>query len=376
MGKKKILEIVGGEFDTSGSSLMIWKWYENFDLTSLQIDFFCLNQPKDYYSQIIAKNDGKCYVFGPDKGKSLGNKVLQAIALHKIAKENCYDCIHIHISSAKVVLLTYLLCKRYVKKMISHSHNTCVRGSFINRLLHNLCKYLLSNSKIIRVACSKDAAKWLFPPRIIKKQQYIIIKNGIDIPKFAYNNKVRKGMRKELNLEGCFVIGHIGRFVYQKNHSFLIDVFEYIHQKCPNAMLLLIGDGDSYENLTFYIKNKVKHLNLMDNVIFFGNTDKVNELYQAMDCFILPSHYEGLGIVLIEAQAAGLKILCADTIPEEAKITENLKYMSLNLSPEKWADELLSYNEHYERENTFWKIEKAGYNIRISSKIIENLYLS
>ena len=375
MERKSVLEIVGGEFDASGSSVMTWKWYEKINLTKLKIDFYCLTQPRDYYVRFIEKNDGKCYTRKKNKNKFLRDAVWVK-SLRDIVRNNRYDCIHIHISNARVVLMVYLTCRKYTPNIITHSHNTGTDGSFLNNLLHNFCKYLLSYSEMTRVACSEDAARWLFPSRVIKQQQYVVIKYGIDAQRFVYNKIIRNQIREELNLKDRFVIGNVGRFVYQKNHSFLIDIFQQVHQKCPDAVLFLIGDKDSREDLTIDIKNKVESLHLSNDVFFYGNTTRVNELYQAMDCFVMPSRYEGLGIVLIEAQAAGLKTLCSDTIPQEAKATGLIKYMSLNSSPEKWAEEILSYNNHYKRENSSRQIENAGYSIDNSAKQIENLYLS
>lgn len=371
---KKVLEIVLGEFRASGSSVMVWKWYENFDLSNLDVDFFCWIKPEDFYTNIISNNGGTCYFIKPYNNKPM-RIIMRAKLLHKIVKENHYDYIHIHKNNAKTVLGIYLISKKYAR-IIAHSHNTNIRKSVTGKILHIICKYLSTNCKMSRIACSDDAAKWLYPPCILKNHQYEVIKYGIDVQRFLYNELVRDQIRSELDLDNKFVIGHIGRFVYQKNHSFLIDIFQKVHQMCSNAVLLLIGDRDEGEDLTMDIKNKVKALQLTDNVIFYGNSNKVNELYQAMDCFVLPSRFEGLGIVLIEAQAAGLKILCSDTVPREAKVTENLKYMSLNSPPERWAEELLSYNDHYERKNTLRQIEEAGYGLKSSARRIENLYFS
>lgn len=374
MTKKKILEVVGGEFTASGSSVMVWRWYENWDLTNLNIDFLCMNPPEENFVQSIKKNGGKCYVRKNHRSKIL-KTIMTARFLRKIVYKDHYKCIHVHISNALIVLIIYLICRTYVEEILVHSHNTNIGSSHLKKAIHSFCKQLLPCSKITWIACSDDAAKWLFPLKVVKNRQYSVIRYGIDPQKYVYNYSVREHIRKEHNLGNRFVVGHIGRFVYQKNHTFLIDIFQKVCQKCPEATLLLIGDKDAQEDLMPDIRNKVAALNLTDSVIFYGNTAKVNELYQAMDCFVLPSRYEGLGIVLIEAQAAGLKTLCSDTVPKEAKVTDLIKYMSLKSSPEKWAEEILSYNDHYKRKNTSQQIESAEYAISSSAKKIESLYL-
>ena len=174
-----------------------------------------------------------------------------------------------------------------------------------------------------------------------------------------------------MKVDNKFVIGNIGRFSIQKNHEFLLDIFNEVLKKNPNAVLLLIGDGP----LENKIKEKTKNLGIEKSVIFYGTTSSTNKLYQAMDCFVLSSLFEGLPIVLVEAQAAGLKTLCSDAITQEAKITGLLDYLPLSGTQEKWAEKILSYNDRYERKDLFKEVKNAGYDIKQSAKRLEEIYV-
>ena len=173
-------------------------------------------------------------------------------------------------------------------------------------------------------ACSELAGRWLFGDKTFEQGKVTIINNAIDLDKFKYDEKVRKEKRKELNInDDTLVVGHIGRFVAQKNHTFLIDIFSELHKKEKNSILLLIGQGP----LIGEIKQKVETLGISDSVKFLGQRDDVNELYNAMDLFLFPSLYEGLGMVLIEAQANGLPCIASTEVPKNARVSKKISFV-------------------------------------------------
>ena len=204
------------------------------------------------------------------------------------------------------------------------------------------------------------------------KYDYTIVNNGIDTEKFVFDKQVRDKIRTGLKIENKFVVGHIGRFSYQKNHEFLIDIFNEVYKKNSNAVLLLLGCGE----LEKQIREKVHILGLDKAVIFNGTVSNANEFYQAMDCFVLPSHFEGLGIVAVESQASGLKTLCSDVVPKEAQITNLLEFMSLSDTAEAWAEKVLSYDNRYGRRDMSDEIKKSGFDIKYSAKQLEGLYFN
>lgn len=380
MEKVKILEIGPGNFGIGGRSVITWNWYLNWNLKKLQIDFLSCDMAPDNYLNTIKHNGGNFYFIEGFHNQLLISKPIKKfIFAFKVSKLNHYSCVHIHSSNSLETFIYYTAVKPFCRKIFIHSHNMNVDcnsttpnfSAKIKKLLHKICRYLLYGKNITYLACSASAAKWMFPPKILKKNQYSIIKNGIAISNFISSHETRKRIRSELKLENKFVIGHIGRFAYQKNHLFLIEVFNEVYKKNQNSVLLLIGKGELEND----IKQYVQSLGLEDAVYFYGTASNTYELYQGMDCFVFPSHFEGLGIVAIEAQAAGLKTLCADTIPREAKITELLEYMPLSASAKNWAEKILSYNTGYEHKDMSIQVKEFGYDIADSSKQLENLYL-
>lgn len=373
MKKINVLEVGPGDFGRSGLSVIVWSWYENFDHDKISADFISCSEAAPQYTDKIKALGGEFYYIS-EQGL-IARQPAKYSAVKKAAAQKKYDCIHIHTSDA---LEGYVYCaaaKRVCKNVIVHSHSSGIDcGSFkpdaaakVKGILHRICRLLMRGDKITRFACSAPAGEWLFSD----KCGFTVINNGIDTSKFVFNEAVRGKIRGELGLDGKFVVGHIGRFDYQKNHDFLIDIFNEVYKRNKNSVLLLIGEGELKEK----IREKVHGLGLDEAVIFYGLASNANELYQAMDCFVLPSNFEGLGIVVIEAQAAGLKTICSDVVPKEAQITDLLEYMSLLESAEKWADKILTYSESYERADMSEKIENAGFDIKKSAEQLEKLYI-
>lgn len=370
MKKIKVLEIgLLNPFIKGGVESFIWNTYTNYDLDKFQIDFWGINcTSDDKYMQYLNKHHSELFVFYSSKNKVI--KQFEKIKhIKNIVKNNKYDCVHIHAGNAFATFIYYSGVISVSKNIIIHSHSA---GDKIGRkltrrnLLNSFFKHLICGKNIIRLACSESAGKWMYPGNY----KYDIVKNGIDIPKFIYNEQIRKKIRLTLNIDDKFVVGHIGRFSYEKNHEFLIEIFDKIYKKNKNSILLLVGNG----SLEKQIRKKVHNLGLDDAVIFYGTTPNVYELYQAMDCFVLPSYFEGMPIVLIESQTAALKSVCSDTITNEAKITNLLEYMPLSSSAKAWADKILSYNDGYVRKDVSREIEAAGYDIVQSAKQLEKIY--
>lgn len=370
----KVLELGPGDFGKSGLSVIAWNWYREFDKDKICVDFLSCSVPDNNYVEYIHKNGGEFYLIDIEGKNIIQRQIGRFLTSRKTSKKNKYDCIHIHVSEAGEAFAFYAGVKPFCKKIIIHSHNSGVGcesskftiGAKIKVCLHKLCKHLISGKNVVRLACSDLAGKWLYLP----KHDYTIVNNGIDTEKFVFDRQVRDKIRAELKIENKFVVGHIGRFSYQKNHKFLIDIFNEIYKENSNAVLLLLGCGE----LEKQIREKVHALGLDKEVIFYGTVSNANEFYQAMDCFVLPSNFEGLPVVAVEAQAAGLKFLCSDVVTKEAKITELLEFMSLSESAEAWAKKVLSYDNGYDRIDMSDEIKRAGFDIKYSAKQLERLY--
>jgi glycosyltransferase involved in cell wall biosynthesis len=289
--------------------------------------------------------------------------------------DNGYDAVHLHTSFWKSFTLEELAVAKKVPVIIVHSHNSDLGGlsAAANREesleLHERKKAEFSTAFATHFcACSRLAADWLFGSQI-PRDRIKILPNAIDVEKFAFNPEIRAEYRKTLGVEDKFVVGHIGRFEYQKNHDFLIDVFSEVAKQAANAVLLLIGDGDLMPG----IKRKVEKLGLNEKVLFLGKRNDVPELYQAMDTFALTSRFEGLAIVLIEAQCAGLATTTTTTTMPENVITDNIVGLPFDIGA--WVDRMVSISKKgYERRDRSGEVAKAGYSIKEQIHRLEGIY--
>lgn len=293
-----------------------------------------------------------------------------------LIRERKYQAVHIH-ADVSYKLFLYALAAKIggAQKILVHSHSSGVEGRYrnIKKLLQSIFKFFLPLAADEFLACSEKAGKWMYFSFVRKSNNYHVINVCIDTSMYSYNPERRYKVRNQMNLGDTFTIGHVGRFSYPKNHLFLIDIFNEICKKNPKSQLLLIG---TYVGSTFYLdasKEKVKSLGLNDKVKFLGIRRDVPELLQAMDCFLLPSRFEGLPTVGIEAQATGLPCFFSDTITRELGITKLAHFISLNATPDYWAQQILE-ESHIGREDMSKKIKDAGFDIQNEISKLEQLY--
>lgn len=293
-----------------------------------------------------------------------------------------YDVVQFHTSFWTGTMLEDLAKSCGIPKIIVHSHGIGPavsqasseeeydRKSKSYRERHYETRALLTPTTATDFwACSQLAADWLFGDQI-PAGQVKIVPNAIDVCAYSFNQASREKYRRELGLDGCFVIGDVSRIVRHKNHQFLLDVFAKVCSRLENAKLLLVGRGAMEER----IRAQAEDLGVSDRVVLLGNRPDVPQLLQAMDVFCLPSLFEGLGIALVEAQSAGLKCFASDRVPPEAKLTENLEFLPLEV--DRWVEALLSAAKGYERRDMYEEITAAGYNIEQQVKEVERLYLA
>ncbi|MBR3789232.1 MAG: glycosyltransferase family 1 protein, partial [Clostridia bacterium] len=272
----------------------------------------------------IKKNNNKVFVL-PFRNS---NPLKYVIALKKIIKENKYDIVYVHGNSATMAVELISAKLAGCKVRVAHSHNTQCNHMKINKLLMPFFSILYTDC----CACSPEAGKFLFGNR-----ECYVVNNGIYVPKYEFSEEIRDKIRTQLGVENKFVIGHIGRFAYQKNQEFLINILKVVIEKGEDAVLLLVGEGETIE----MVKSTAESLGVADRVIFFGTTDFVNEVVQAMDCFVFPSRFEGLGIVAIEAQASGLSCVASTEVPEKVKINDKTTFLSLESDVTVWASAVI-----------------------------------
>lgn len=351
---------VGMHDKIGGVETFLMNYYRNIDRDKIQFDFINMYDKLCFQDEIVELG-GKIYNVPNVKKKPI--KYYKELV--KIIKENKYNIVHVNMLSMANILPIIAAKRAKAKKIIIHSHNTSTPHGMIRKILDKINKKIGIACATNLCACSEHAGAWMFG----QKKEFTIINNAIELEKYSFDEKKREKIRKKLKIKNNFVIGHIGRFSEQKNHEFIIKIFSEVCKVNDNARLLLIGEGELEEQ----IKNMVKKMHIEDKVIFAGTTNQVEEYLHAMDVFLLPSKFEGLGIVAIEAQAAGLKVVCSNEVPVEAKITENIVFLPLNTEIKEWLKEIQNSNLSYmERKKITFK--NNDYDIHKEAEKLEIYY--
>lgn len=357
---KRILHL-SGTMNMGGQETLIMNLYRNIDRSKIQFDFVINTEEKCFYDDEIEKLGGKIY-----RIPRITHPIKHWKALTKVLKENNYDVIHRHTCSQVVFidLLIAKICK--VKTRIIHSHSENVDKKYEH--LYKIFTPFINMFSNVKYACSENAAKWLYGN---KYKEANIIYNGIDLNKFTFDENIRKKIRYEYKIsDSTKVYGNVGRLSYVKNHSFLLDVFKEILKKEPDSLLILCGDGELRQSL----EEKAKNLKIFDNIIFTGIRKDANQIYQAMDALIFTSLFEGLPIVLVEAQASGLPCFFKDaTITKTARISEKLYHFNENDDAKTWADTILSTNINIDRKINKKAFEK--FDIDYTTNQLLEVYL-
>ncbi len=366
----KVLQI-GMTHNWGGLETYLMQQYNNIDKSKVTYDFVNITSEKEIVFSDEIRNNGSEIFQTCSRHKNPMKHYWQWInILRTHGKE--YRAIVLNSNSLEYVFPIFIAMFFGIPIRVIHSHNAGFERKigFVRKLLIRFNKILLKLSATNYFACSQKAGEWMFD----KDTKFDIIHNAIAVENFVFNKEIRIALRRELNIENSFILGHVGRFTYQKNHEFLIRVFNEILKRKSNAKLMLIGDfsgDDSYWNSA---KKLVKELGIEGKVLFLGLRKDVPQLMQAMDCFILPSKFEGLGIVGIEAQASGLPCFFANTITEELGITDLAHYISLHETPKVWAERVCG-DAVVERVDMSEQVKKAGYDIKEEIRKIEEFYL-
>lgn len=361
----RVLQVLGG-LNLGGAETMIMNLYRRIDRTKIQFDFIIHLSGKQAYEDEVLSMGGIIYRFPEFNGKNL---ISQRRVWDSFFKEHPeYKIIHSHVRSYASIYLP--IAKKYGLKTIIHSHSTS-NGKGISSMVKAVMQYPLRFQADYYMACSDKAGKWLFGDRVIRTNKYMMVPNAIDAVKFEFNQTKREQVRHDLGVDNKYVIGHVGRLTEPKNHDFLIDVFYKMKANRNDLVLLLVGDG----NLRNSIENKIEKLGINDSVVLVGSRSNTYDYYQAMDLFVFPSLWEGLGIAVIEAQAAGLYCVVSERIPEEVDIGADLiKTLNLSDGVTAWAHAINSIKiEH--REGKFDLVKRAGFDISDNAKKIEEFYL-
>lgn len=352
--------------DRGGAETLIMNIYRAIDRTKVQFDFLLHNPEKTAYEDEIASLGGRIFRLP----RFLGfNKFSYDRSLRAFLIEHPeYHIIHDHLMDSADE--TFSVAKKLGRITIAHSHTAQTYSSlpdiirfFFRRNLYKTADY--------RFACSKEAGDWLYR----KKADYIVLNNGIDTERFRFSEEIRSRKRKELGIAPeTFLITNIGRMVGQKNQKRLLDIFALYHDTDKDSKLAVIGTGPLENEL----KEKAGEKGLADDVLFLGSHSDVNEILMASDLFLFPSLCEGLGIVLVEAEATGLKCIFSSNIPEEVDLIPSLMTrVSLESSDEEWARRIseVKTNKSPKRNEQYLAVRNMGYDIRKSAAFMEDFYL-
>jgi len=367
-----ILYALNGVFHKGGTEAVVLNYYNNIDKEKFHIDFLVHGYENENFhneTHNYLKSKGSRIFYVTPRGKNfLKNKK----EIKKVLKNNHFHIVHSHMDAAGSFFLKEAK-KAAIKVRIAHSHNTenqinkgnVLKDKAYSIILNNARKSITNYGNVF-LSCSKEAGDWLFG-----NKPYKVINNGIDISKYVYSESIRKEYREQLGISDKIVIGHVGRFCYQKNQELLINMFNELNKKNDKYFLIMIGEGETKEE----IELKINDLGLNNKILIMNSETKINEVIQAFDIFVLPSRFEGLGIVAIEAQAADLTCLISDNVPNEVKITERIKFIPLTDSPEVWVREIINIENFYERKDKNNEIKLAGYDVKDVIKRVEKIYI-
>lgn len=356
----RVLQVVT-TMNRGGLETMLMNYYRNIDRSKVQFDFIEHRQERSDYDDEIEALGGRIYRVSRliPWSRSYRKELKTLFRAHPE-----YRIVHVHQDCLSAVALQ---CAKEcgVPVRVAHSHNS-TQDKNLKYLFKLFYKRLIPRYATGLFACSMDAGNWMFGGA-----NYQILNNAIPAKQYAFSAEKRSAIRKQLGLSGKFAVGLVGRFSPQKNHLFLLDIFRAVVDMEPSAMLLLVGDGELRE----VIKKRIEQLGLRDKVIMTGIRTDISALLQAMDVFVMPSHYEGLSLAVVEAQAAGLPCFISDKVPIECKMTDLVQQLSLSDPAEVWARAIL-YTKGAERRDTYREIAAAGFDIESNAESLQEFYLS
>lgn len=354
-----------------GAETMVMNYYRTIDKNKIQFDFMVHRQERGAYDDEIEAMGGRIFRMCPIYPQNLFR--YQQMLKKFFDNHPEYQILHSHMSE-----LGYFAFKEAIKHNVpvrichAHSSPNFKIESFKEKLKVLPREILARGMRKLSTdffVCSKIAGDWLFGKK--NENKFIMMNNAVNASSFAYDKKTADKIKSEMKWKNKIVVGHVGRLIIPKNHTFLIDIFQQFHVKHPQSILVLVGDGDQRENIC----NKIKKLNLEDSIILLGFRSDTANLYKAFDIFVFPSLYEGLPVSLVEAQSAGLSCIVSDTISTQAQILSNYSILSLKDSPEIWVNEMEKHL-HDKRENTIVNIKKAKFDIYSNVEWLTNFYLN
>ncbi len=361
----RVLQVLPALNFCGGIENYVMNYYRHIDRTKIQFDFVTHTDLECSYKEEILSLGGRIFALPLFRMASLP-KILSEIDTIFAREGSKYSAVHCHMANA--ACFYFWKARKYgIKNLILHSHNSASAG-VLSHIIRNYPLLKLGNMLATqRMACSKLAGEFLFGGAPYKQ-----INNAIEVDKFAFDEATRDVLRKKWDWGKKIIIGHIGRMAPPKNQSFLLDIFYELVRMDDSYRLVMIGQGEDESD----IRKKAHLLGITDHIDILPPTPDVADYYQAFDAFVFPSLYEGLGIVLIEAQCSGLPTYSSkDNVPTDVNLTEDFHFLQLSQSPKEWAD-IVHSTIRCKRESQVSYVRKAGYDISKEVTKLEDIYLS
>lgn len=378
----RVLHIAMGSGAFGGAARFAINYYRHIDKNNIVFDFlFCNKNSLGLLSDDPLLSKSRIFELGV---LSDNNNVISYLRLirsvKKIIRKEKYEIVHIDTGSLPIQICCLVAAKmENVKVRIAHSHSAGENktknslNGYFKKCFKPVMQFMIRFCATDYFACSIAAGDNLFGDGCEQLSKFRLVSNAIDTSNFEYNANMRNKIRESLNIKSTTkVFGHVGRFDKVKNHLFLIDIYDEICRNAPDSLLLLVGDGPENKK----ILERINRSPFKDSIILLGERNDVNHILQGMDLFFLPSFYEGLSIVAIEAQCSGLPVFASDSISKEHDVTGNVVFMSLNASAKEWAMKALRYIDFFVRKNEKEALVNSGYEITQEARKLEKLYIN
>ena len=365
--KIKVAQIIG-KAGNGGVEAYIFNYFKTIDKNKFGFDFFVCGDSKIIDRDFVEQNG--CKIFDMPEITSIFS-YLRFLRTH--FKNDQYDIVQANLNTLSFIPL-YAAKKEGVKIRIANSLSTSSKKDGLRNFIKKILKLFAKAFATNYFACSNFAGKWMFGNDIVGKNNYFLVRNAIPLNNYKFDNSKRNEIRKRLNLGDEFVVGTVGRLEKQKNQIFLINIFYELKQKHSNAKLIIIGEGSLKNELIKTIKtfNLEKDVLILDSSVTGVGKEMAN-FYNVFDVFVLPSLYEGLPTVGLEAQANGLPCFFSDNITKETTITDKVHFKSLTSGSLSWAEDMLEYLD-FKNRNLI--IKNSDFDITHASIVLENIYIN
>ena len=358
---KKVLIQVRDLRVGSGIATCIMNYYNNIIQSGFQVDFLMNRIIDSPYMDMIIEKGSNTYVLPVDTNKPN----IKNFKYIKEVMENGYDILHVNISGLNACIALRCAKKCGVQSRIYHTHTIFEQYSVKSWLRSQLYVKTSVRYATYYAACSKHAARSLFGDN-----DFFLIPNVFDVDKFSFNAASRERLRKELSLDGKIVLGAVGRLAPSKNPLLTIKIFQELYSLDKSYAMVWAGDGELKEKVEKYIQAN----GLTNHIRLLGNRNDISDIYSAMDIFVLPTKFEGLGLVFLEAQASGLMCFASDQIPDDVLVTENIHTVSLESSISEWVKVITSYR-NYDRSSHVEDVKIAGFDITSGQDAVSQMYM-